>query len=95
MSSNGLLRAAVFENAMYCTSGGDDDRVLVDAAGAHILELFAADAASGGDSVGGHERKSLPTHGMSPRTGTLSLTLRTSSRVKPPRTTVAPSNTVT
>ena len=41
------------------------------------------------------ERKSLPIHGMSERTGTLSLTVRTSSRVKPPMTTVAPSNTVT
>jgi len=41
------------------------------------------------------ERKAAPMSGMEPRTGTLSSMVFTSSRVRPPMTTVAPSKTVT
>lgn len=73
-----------------------------------ILGTVRGLRASGGDSVDCDEYQqvlllarftlrlnSLPTHGISPSTGTRSSTVITCSRVKPPITSVAPSNTVT
>lgn len=52
--SSGCFRFR-FENALYCPTGRYDNRVLEHAAGTHFLELFAAYATSGGDSVNRNE----------------------------------------